>query len=127
MEKPMPYNVYKLIHFLGIFTVMVVIAVACMHVLRGGTRADNPQRKLLGIAHGIAMFFILLGGFGMLARLDVMHSSLPAWVYGKLAIWMLVAAAPALLYRGPRFAKATMLAAPALAVLAAAIALYKPF
>src|SRR5688572_20001610 len=119
----MPYNVYKLIHFLGIFTVMVVLAVACTHVLRGGTRADNPQRKLLGSAHGIAMFLILLGGFGMLARIGVMHTSLPGWVYAKLVIWTLVAAAPALLYRGPRLAKATILAAPALAVLAAAIAL----
>lgn len=123
----MPYPVYKLIHFFGIFTVLVVLAAACMHVLRGGTRADNPQRKLMGIAHGIALFLILLGGFGMLARLDVMHSSLPGWVYAKLAIWTLVAAAPALLYRGPPLAWAVLFAAPALALLAAAIALYKPF
>jgi hypothetical protein len=123
----MPYSIYKLIHFLGIFSVLIVLAVACMHVLRGGTRADNPQRKLLGIVHGIAMFFILLGGFGMLARIGVMHSSLPGWVYGKLVIWLLVAAAPALLYRGPRLAKAVIFGAPVLAVIAAAIALYKPF
>ena len=123
----MPYNVYKLIHFLGIFAVMMVLAVACMHVLRGGTRADNPYRKLLGSAHGIAMFLILLGGFGMLARIGAMHGSLPGWIYAKLAVWTLIAAAPALLYRGPRLAKATILAAPALALLAAAIALYKPF
>jgi hypothetical protein len=123
----MPYEVYKLIHYIGIFTVMIVLTAACTHVMRGGTRADNPQRKLLGIAHGIAMFLILLGGFGMLARLDVAHTALPGWVYAKLSIWTLIAAAPALLYRGPRPARLTILAAPALAVLAAAIALYKPF
>ena len=52
---------------------------------------------------------------------------LPGWVYAKLVIWTLVAAAPALLYRSPQLARLTMLAAPVVAVVAAAVALYKPF
>ena len=67
----MPYIPYKLMHFLGIFTLLVVVAITCAHVLRGGTKADNPHRRAFGIAHGIAMVLVLVGGFGMLARLGV--------------------------------------------------------
>ena len=123
----MPYPVYKLLHFLGIFMVLTVLAAASMHVLRGGTRADNPYRKALGTAHGVGAFLILLGGFGMLARLGIMHGGLPLWAYLKLAIWVALSGAIAVVYRGPGLARALLLAVPLLALLAGAIALYKPF
>jgi hypothetical protein len=122
----MPYAVYKLVHFLGIFTVITVLAAASMHVLRGGTRTDNPYRKVMGAAHGVGAFLILLGGFGMLARLGIMHGGLPLWVYFKLAIWVTLSGAIAVVYRGPGLARTLMFAVPLLAVLAGAIALYKP-
>jgi len=43
----MPYPIYKLIHLLGIFVVMTTLAVASMHLLRGGTRADFPRRRAI--------------------------------------------------------------------------------
>jgi hypothetical protein len=122
----MPYAVYKLVHFLGIFTVITVLAAASMYVLRGGTRTDNPYRKVMGAAHGVGAFLILLGGFGMLARLGIMHGGLPLWVYFKLAIWVTLSGAIAVVYRGPGLARTLMFAVPLLAVLAGAIALYKP-
>jgi len=89
----MPYAVYKLMHFLGIFMLITALAATSMHVLRGGSRTDNPYRRVLGAAHGIAAALILTGGFGMLARLGVMHGALPTWIYVKLAIWVTLAAA----------------------------------
>ena len=80
----MPYAVYKLMHFLGIFMLITALAATSMHVLRGGSRTDNPYRRVLGAAHGIAAALILTGGFGMLARLGVMHGALPNWIYVKL-------------------------------------------
>lgn len=121
------YFVYKLIHFLGMFTLVIILAAASMHVLRGGTRLDNPYRKAFAIAHGIASFLIILGGFGMLARLNVMHGALPAWVIAKLVIWVLLSGAIAFVYRGPGMARALLIGMPVLVVIAAAIALYKPF
>ena len=123
----MPYQLYKLIHFLGIFMIMVVLAAACMHVIRGGTRADNPNRRGIGIAHGVGSFLILLGGFGMLARLGVMHGSLPGWIYAKLVIWLVASGSIALAYRGPGIARTLLMVLPLLGVLAAYFALYKPF
>jgi hypothetical protein len=123
----MPYAVYKLMHFLGIFMLITALAATSMHVLRGGSRSDNPHRRALGVTHGIAALLILTGGFGMLARLDVMHGTLPNWIYAKLAIWVALAAALMVPYRGQRQARALLIAVPVLAVAAGAVALYKPF
>ena len=123
----MPYSVYKLIHFLGIFALLITLTAACMHVLRGGTRADNPHRRTLGAVHGIAVFLILLGGFGMLARLGIVQGGLPTWIWLKLVIWVMLGFALMVIYRGVRFARPLMIAVPLFALLAAAIALYKPF
>jgi hypothetical protein len=123
----MPYAVYKLMHFLGIFMSITALAATNMHVLRGGGRADNPYRRTLGITHGVALLLILTGGFGMLARLDVMHGSLPNWIYAKLVIWAALAAVMMVAYRGQRHARALLIVVPVLAVAAGAVALYKPF
>jgi hypothetical protein len=123
----MPYAAYKLIHFLGIFTMIGALVAAGIHVLRGGTRADDPYRRVLGVAHGVAAFLILLGGFGMLARMGVMHEGLPAWAKVKLVIWVALGASMALPYRGRGLARGMLIALPALLLAAAAAALYKPF
>jgi hypothetical protein len=123
----MPYAVYKLMHFLGIFMLITALAATSMHVLRGGSRTDNPYRRVLGAAHGIAAALILTGGFGMLARLGVMHGALPTWIYVKLAIWVTLAAAAVVPYLGRRYAGGLLIAVPMLAIAAGAVALYKPF
>lgn len=122
----MSYIVYKLIHFGGIFIMIGALAIAAMHIIRGGTRATDPHRRALFAVHGFAAFMILLGGFGMLARLGVMHGALPTWVLIKLGIWTVLAASMALPYRGARAARVLLVAAPLLALAAAATALYKP-
>ena len=123
----MPYAAYKLIHFLGIFTLIGALIAAAMHVLRGGTRADDPYRRRLVAAHGIAAFLVLVGGFGMLARMGVLHGALPDWVKVKLVLWVAVGAAIALPYRGKGYARLLLVGLPLLLLAAAAIALYKPF
>ena len=123
----MSYAVYKLMHFLGIFMLITALAATCMHVLRGGSRTDNPYRRVLGVTQGVAALLILTGGFGMLARMDVMHGALPSWIYVKLAIWVTLGAAMVVPYLGRRYARALLIAVPVLAVAAGATALYKPF
>lgn len=123
----MPYALYKLIHFLGMFMVVVVLAATAMHVLRGGTRADNPYRRSFAIAHGIGAFLVLLGGFGMLARLGLVSGGLPGWIVVKLVIWLVLTAGLTLPYRGRSMARALLVILPLLAMSAGAVALYKPF
>lgn len=123
----MSYAVYKLMHFLGIFMLITALAATCMHVMRGGTRADNPYRRTLGITHGVAALLILTGGFGMLARLGTMHGALPNWIYAKLLIWVVLAAAMVVPYLGKQYARALLVVVPLLAVTGGAVALSKPF
>lgn len=120
------YQVYKLVHFFGIATVLIALGVTCFHAARGGTRQDNPFRRPLAIAHGTGMFLILLGGFGMLARLGLV-AGLPGWIYAKLGIWVIFGALIAVPYRLRGAARPIFWALPFLIVLAAYFALYKPF
>lgn len=123
----MSYVTYKLIHFIGIFMLITAVAVAAAHMMRGGSKADNPHRKAIAIAHGVAVFLILLGGFGMLARLGIVQGGLPGWIHLKLGIWVVLAPSIALVYRGRHIARAVIWAVPLLALAAAASALIKPF
>jgi len=120
------YQIYKLIHFFGIFTVLIALGVTCFHAARGGTRADNPFRRAIAIAHGGGLFLLLLGGFGMLARLGLVQG-LPGWIMAKLGIWVILGAAIALPYRSRGIARPLLWTLPLLGVLAAYFALYKPF
>jgi hypothetical protein len=122
----MPYEIYKLAHLLGIFVLLITLVLPFMHFVRSGTRTDFPNRRTLVLTHGAASFLVLLGGFGMLARLGIVHDGLPDWILLKLAIWLLLSAALALSLRAAAVARVVLVAAPLLALLAAGIAIYKP-
>ncbi len=121
------YQVYKIIHLVGMFTLFTVLGAIALHALNGGTRASNTGRKLIGIMHGVALFIILLGGFGMLARLGMVQGMLPGWILAKIAIWIALPVLGAMAYRKPAAAKSLLIVMPLLGGLAAWIALYKPF
>lgn len=122
----MSYITYKLIHYVGIFTILVILAATSMHALHGGTRADKPHRRLLAAVHGIAVFLVLLGGFGMLSRLGIIDGGFPNWVLVKMLIWLVLAAVLAVPYLGRSWARMMLVALPLLAVSAGALALLKP-
>lgn len=121
-----PYAAYKVIHLLGMFLLFTILGGISLHVLNGGTRESNVGRKLAGALHGVALFVILLGGFGMLARLGMVQGSFPGWIWAKLTIWVLLGAFGTLPYRKPGLAKAFLFIVPLMGALAAWFALYKP-
>lgn len=121
------YEVYKVVHLLGMFMLFTVLGGIALHAVNGGTRQSNTGRRLVAIMHGLALFVILLGGFGMLARLGLVTGMLPGWVLAKLAIWIVLPVLGMMAYRKPAAAKALLVAMPVLGGLAAWIALYKPF
>ena len=111
-------DVYRLVHFAGIFLLFLSFGGLLVHVRNGGDRAGNPSRRLIAAGHGVALFLVLLGGFGMLARLGI-TAGLPPWIHVKLTLWALFAAAIALPYRFPRAATAIWFVLPVLALLGA--------
>jgi hypothetical protein len=117
-----PYELYKVIHFIGIFLLLMTLSALMWQMFSGG-QPDFQRRKHLMIGHGVAMFFILLGGMGMLARLGI---GFPAWVWIKLAIWLVFGGIVAVIRRKPQWSNRLWVLILALAVLAAMTAIYKP-
>lgn len=122
-----PYASYKLIHILGIALALVALGGMAVHALNGGLKAENAARKLLIAMHGVGVFLILLGGFGLLARIGFAHGSgFPLWLWVKLGLWTAFVVIAAVPYRRPQSGPALLVALPLLAMTAAAMALYKP-
>lgn len=120
-------SLYKVVHIIGIVMAMTAIAGAAMHALAGGNREPGSPRRMLAILHGVGGALVLVGGFGMLARLGVMHGGgFPAWIWVKLVIWVLIGVAMILPYRRPALARILLVAMPLLAGLAAYMGIYKP-
>jgi uncharacterized membrane protein SirB2 len=123
----LPYSFYKIVHILGIALTLVALGGMTVHALNGLAKADNAARKLLIAMHGIGVFLILLGGFGLLARIGFAHGGgFPLWLWVKLGLWTAFAVVAALPYRRPGAGKALLLTLPVLAAAAAAMAVYKP-
>lgn len=124
----MSYSLYKLLHILGIFLVFGSVAGLALHGANGGSKDSNRLRKGVGIAHGIGLVLVLVAGFGLLAKIGVEGGSMfPGWAIAKLVIWMFFAAAVAIPFRRREWAGPLFFALPFLAMLAAYLAVYKPF
>ena len=118
---------YLIVHILGIALMFVAIGGVAVHAANGGTKAQSATRKLVSIAHGIGALLVLVGGFGMLARLGMMHDAgFPAWLWAKIAIWLVLSAVVLLPYRKPALARPFFILLPLLAGFAAYMAVYKP-
>lgn len=123
------YVTYKIIHYLGVFTAVSAVAgYAALAGVGGSPLVRAPWTRRLAAAHGIGLFLVLLGGFGMLARLGVTHEmgGLPTWIWIKLAIWGALGAVLTLAKRRPETAGWVLFVAPLLAVAAGTVALLKP-
>ena len=118
---------YKVVHIVGLVLVMSALGATAIHALNGGSRQTNRARALVAALHGVGVLLLLVGGFGMLARLGFLHgSAFPGWLWVKLAIWVTIAALLFIPYRRPALAKPIYLALPILGGIAAWMAIYKP-
>ena len=124
------YTVYKIIHYVGIFTLVTGLGAFLAQTAVGGSALVRvPWSKRLVVAHGIGLFLVLLGGFGMLARLDITHQlgGLPGWIWAKLALWTVLGAGVSIAKRRPDWSGALLILTPILAIVAGTVALTKPF
>lgn len=121
------YGLYKVLHFLGIFMTIGSLSAMCIYVAGGGKKDSFASRKMVSAFHGIGLVIALVAGFGLLARLGVMHGAFPGWVIAKLVIWLILGAMPALIWRKPGAAKPFWALVILFAVANAYFAVYKPF
>lgn len=119
----MSFVAYKLIHIAGIVLLVTVLAGTCVNALNGARAYSAVVRAI----YTVSILLVILGGFGMLARMNALQDGLPGWVQVKLGMWVALAAIAPLPFRSKRAAQIVLLALPLIAVLAGATALYKPF
>jgi len=118
----MSYEIYKVLHLLGLSLVVLSLGGILLHTLNGGTKSSNSFRKGAMITHGVGLLLLLVAGFGMLARLGI--HSFPGWVIGKLAIWAFLGACVGLAYK-QKLAQKLWVAVPVLVGVAAVLAVFK--
>jgi hypothetical protein len=123
----MPFQFYKVMHIFGFVMLFTAMGGSVLHALNGGTRESNGARGLIAALHGIALALILTGGFGMMARLGMMSHDWPGWIYAKVGIWLLLPFLGMLAMRRPAHARTVLVLLPFVGLLAAWIAIYKPF
>lgn len=121
----MSIEFYRLLHLIGIFTVILSLGGMCLHVISGGTKAYSG-RKWAAMFHGIGLLITLVSGFGLLAKMGYLQA-LPGWAIVKLIVWVILGGLPALIYRKPALAKAFWILILAFGALNAWLAIFKPF
>ena len=114
--------VYKIVHLFGIMLMFTALGAVIAAAVAG--EANPRLRKLGGMAHGIALALILVGGFGMLARYGI-TGAWPLWIWLKLAIWLAFGAATVLVRRLGERAGWLVLLLPVLGAVSAWLALYR--
>lgn len=118
----MSYEFYKVLHFAGIFALLIGVSLLTAWSLE---KKSAALKKWGFILHGGSLVVILVSGFGLAARLGLV-GGLPNWVYAKLFVWFLFGAFIVLIKRTNLGLKSTLLAL-VLAIVSAYIAGNKPF
>ena len=110
------YEIYKYLHLLGLGLVSFGF----------GALFLNPQepakRKVVAIAHGIGLFPVLLGGFGMAARHKI--STAEPWVIFKIVVWLGLGGFIAISKRKPEIAPKVQAVLIVLAMVAAYLGIF---
>ena len=114
-----PYGLWKVVHLAGVTAVLAPVMALALHGMNGGDRADNPNRRLVFLTHGVGMFVSIYAGM----KLAVLTTPTPwpAWVWCKLALWLLAGFLPALASRKPALGVALWWAPPVFMAVAVAL------
>lgn len=118
----MPYELYRLIHFAGIFLTFLALGGLTLRALTGGGDS-SLARKVALTSHGFGLLLVLLGGFGMLARKGL---EMETWVIIKLGVWLVLGAAIVVPKRLPKASAVLWALLPVLGLVAAWSAWAKP-
>jgi hypothetical protein len=118
----MNYEIYRLIHFAGIFTLFLAF---------GYLLAGPKSTKAAAMGHGIGLLLILLGGFGMQAKMKDVYqvaygSGFPTWLILKIVIWLALGGSMVLLKRKIIKGAAAWIAIIVLGLASAYLAYNKP-
>lgn len=120
-----PYEFYKVLHVVGIMLLFCGLG-GVLFSFAMQKNVPGKWKALSFVTHGLGMLFILVGGFGMAARLG-MVSGLPNWIYAKLIIWGLLGLSVSLAKRKAQYGLILIGVFTLLGFAGTYFAVYKPF
>lgn len=118
----MPVEFYKTLHLLGVFMVFISMGGA---IVRGQlSDTAGAAKKFVSIMNGVGLLVVLVAGFGMMGKLGI---GFDGWIVGKILIWLLFGGLLAVANRKPDLRRTLTITTLVLGVLAAYLAIAKPF
>lgn len=117
----MSYTFYKVLHVTGFVAVFMGLGAMLLQAMEKGS-PKFASRKWVMLFHGFGMALVLISGFGLMARLGMANASWPAWIYGKVTIWLVAGGISALILRFAKFSRVLWFVVVALAGTAAFLA-----
>ncbi len=122
MISPEVYKIFHLMGFAFLFLGLggVLFSFACTANVKSNVRSAGF------LCHGVGLLLMVVSGFGMAARLGFL-STFPAWLYGKLIIWIILGLSISLAKRKAQWLPGLLLFWGLLAGAAASLAILKPF
>lgn len=123
----MSYEFYKVLHIIGLACLLLGFGLGLSYFLlaKGGKGGGNRALKIWTFAlHGVGLAIMFVAGFGLLAKMGLM-GGMPDWVYGKLVVWLALAAAITLVKRRPQWFPALAVVIVGLVGYAAKLAITK--
>lgn len=121
----MPYTFYKLLHFSGIFMLLLSLGAIASHRLQGGTKANFKNRKFFMGFHGLGLLLSFVAGFGLIAKGGFSFAS--GWIYAKLLVWLILGMYPVIFYKQKENSKGPYFLLLAILFTTIYIVEYKPF
>ncbi len=120
-------DMYWYLHILGVGLLILSVGGVTLHAMSGGTKQNSGGNALAAASHGIGLVLIIVAGFGMLAKMELMAGGPPAWVWAKMLIWLTIGGLFVLPYRKPDMSKLVWFLTVGLMLAAAFLAHSKPF
>jgi hypothetical protein len=121
----MSYEFYKILHLLGI--ALLLSGLVTLVILKvTGVAIQGTVKKFALITHGIGLVLLLVSGFGLLARLQLM-GDFPKWAYIKLAIWLFMGGVATLIKKKGHMAWQLYTIIMCIFLIAAYVGIAKPF
>ncbi len=123
----MDYLTIKLFHYVGIMLLFLGLGGMVFAAYAGFGPEKKKVRRMAAILHGIGLLFIIVSGFTMLSKLNLLHGDPPNWAKAKMGIFLIMGFSISLAARWSKGIWFLVAGWILLGAAAAYLAMYKPF